>query len=47
MSIGDDTVCHGCGETIQPMERMHSVRVDGVLDFSFHDACYTAWASTR
>jgi hypothetical protein len=29
------------------MERMHSVRVDGVADFSFHDACYTAWASTR
>lgn len=42
---GDATPCDGCTESIESTDRMHSVRVRGVLDLRFHDPCYNAWAS--
>jgi CheY-like chemotaxis protein len=45
MGIGDGTACDGCAETIEATDKMHSVRVRGVLDFRFHDSCYNAWAT--
>jgi hypothetical protein len=47
IGAGDGTACNGCGEIITATEKMHSARVDGVVDLRFHDSCYTAWTIFR
>lgn len=46
-SIGVGQPCDGCGETIEPTERRHRIRVRGVLELYFHSECHTAWLMSK